>query len=105
MVQKLKLGLGTGTDLRLDVLNVGDTVYEIRNGTGVSVGAPQYGLRRTILAGVVSHLVRRYFGTQQRDVRLERELANEVDQSSRFLDQGLVAGESSPSQRASRPVE
>src|SRR5437588_12109352 len=30
---------------------------------------------RTILAGVLSHLVRRYFGTQQRDVRLERELA------------------------------
>src|SRR5271154_1640738 len=29
---------------------------------------------RTILAGVVLHLVRRYFGTQQRDVRLEREL-------------------------------
>jgi hypothetical protein len=34
------------------VLNAGDTIYEIRNGTGVSVGAPQYGLRRTILAGI-----------------------------------------------------
>jgi outer membrane receptor protein involved in Fe transport len=41
-----------GTELRLDVLNVGDTVYQIRNGTGVGVGAPQYGLRRTVLAGV-----------------------------------------------------
>ena len=40
------------TELRLDVLNVGDTVYQIRNGTGVGVGAPQYGLRRTILAGL-----------------------------------------------------
>ena len=40
------------TDLRLDVLNVADTVYEIRNGTGVGVGAPQYGIRRTILAGI-----------------------------------------------------
>jgi TonB dependent receptor/TonB-dependent Receptor Plug Domain len=52
VVQKLKLGVGTGTEVRLDVLNAGDTIYEIRNGTGVSVGAPQYGLRRTILAGV-----------------------------------------------------
>jgi outer membrane receptor protein involved in Fe transport len=40
------------TDLRLDVLNVADAVYEIRNGTGVGVGAPQYGIRRTILAGI-----------------------------------------------------
>ena len=44
--------LATRTELRLDVLNVGDTVYQIRNGTGVGVGAPQYGLRRAILAGV-----------------------------------------------------
>lgn len=44
--------LPSATELRLDVLNVGDTVYEIRNGSGVGVGAPQYGLRRTILAGV-----------------------------------------------------
>ncbi|HEX4365382.1 MAG TPA: TonB-dependent receptor [Rhodopila sp.] len=40
------------TELRLDVLNIGDNVYEIRDGTGVGVGAPQYGIRRTILAGV-----------------------------------------------------
>jgi outer membrane receptor protein involved in Fe transport len=51
VVQKLR----TGTELRLDVLNVGDVIYEIRNGTGVGVGAPQYGLRRTILAGVSQH--------------------------------------------------
>jgi outer membrane receptor protein involved in Fe transport len=47
-VQKLR----SGTELRLDILNVGDTVYQIRNGTGVGVGAPQYGLRRTVLAGI-----------------------------------------------------
>jgi outer membrane receptor protein involved in Fe transport len=52
VVQKLNTGVGKGTELRLDVLNVGDTVYEIRNGTGVGVGAPQFGLRRTILAGL-----------------------------------------------------
>ena len=30
-----------------------DIIYEIRNGTGVGVGAPQFGIRRTILAGVM----------------------------------------------------
>jgi hypothetical protein len=52
IVQKLNAGVGRGTELRLDVLNVGDAVYEIRDGTGVGVGAPQFGLRRTILAGL-----------------------------------------------------
>jgi len=52
VVQKLDTGIGRGTELRLDVLNVGDAVYEIRNGTGVGVGAPQFGPRRTILAGL-----------------------------------------------------
>jgi outer membrane receptor protein involved in Fe transport len=44
--------LRPGTQLRLDVLNLADASYQIRNGTGVGVGAPQYGIRRTILAGV-----------------------------------------------------
>jgi hypothetical protein len=44
--------VGTGTNLRLDVLNVADAVYQIRNGTGVGVGAPQYGIRRSILVGI-----------------------------------------------------
>jgi outer membrane receptor protein involved in Fe transport len=48
IVQKLK----TKTELRLDVLNIADNKYQIRNGTGVGVGASQFGLRRTILAGV-----------------------------------------------------
>jgi hypothetical protein len=33
-------------------LNIGDAVYQIRNGTGVGAGAPQFGIRRTILAGL-----------------------------------------------------
>jgi outer membrane receptor protein involved in Fe transport len=39
-------------EARLDLLNLADATYEIRNGTGVGVGAPQYGIRRTVLAGV-----------------------------------------------------
>jgi outer membrane receptor protein involved in Fe transport len=44
--------LGHGLRIRLDILNLLDRKYEIRNGTGVGVGAPQFGLRRTILAGI-----------------------------------------------------
>ncbi len=36
-------------DLRLAVLNLFDSSYEIRDGTGIGVGAPQYGTRRTVL--------------------------------------------------------
>ena len=39
-------------EARLDLLNLADASYEIRNGTGVGVGAPQYGIRRTVLTGV-----------------------------------------------------
>ena len=37
---------------RLDVINVLDEVYQIRNGTGIGVGAPQYGPRRGLFAGL-----------------------------------------------------
>jgi RNA polymerase sigma-70 factor (ECF subfamily) len=57
---------------------------------------------RQILATTLANLVRHYCGTQRRDVRLERDLAAELDESSRALDQGLVAKHSSPSQRAAR---
>ncbi len=43
--------IGPKAEVRLDLLNLTDTIYQIRNGTGVGVGAPQYGIRRTILAG------------------------------------------------------
>jgi RNA polymerase sigma-70 factor, ECF subfamily len=57
---------------------------------------------RRILAGCLAMLVRRYFGTQARDVRLERALADALDQSSRALDRGLISRDSSPSQQASQ---
>ncbi|HVW67679.1 MAG TPA: TonB-dependent receptor [Steroidobacteraceae bacterium] len=38
--------------LRFDVTNVFDTAYQIRNGTGVGVGAPQWGPRRGYFAGI-----------------------------------------------------
>jgi RNA polymerase sigma-70 factor (ECF subfamily) len=60
------------------------------------------GWLRQILAGRLAKLVRRYLGTQRRDVRLERDLVAELDRSSQLLDQGLVAPASSPSQQAVR---
>src|SRR5712692_9430228 len=60
------------------------------------------GWLRQILAHSLGMCVRRYYGTQRRDVRLERELAVELDQSSRDLDQGLMSKSSSPSNQAAR---
>jgi RNA polymerase sigma-70 factor (ECF subfamily) len=55
---------------------------------------------RQILVSRLATLVRHYCRTQRRDVRLERQLADELEQSSRCL--GLVAPGSTPSQRAVR---
>jgi outer membrane receptor for ferrienterochelin and colicins len=38
-------------NLRFDVVNVFDDAYEIRDGTGVGVGAPQWGARRGFFGG------------------------------------------------------
>lgn len=57
---------------------------------------------RQILAAVLSNQVRRYRGTKGRDPRLERSLVDDLDRSSRALDRGLVAAQSTPSQSASR---
>ena len=39
-------------EVRFDVINLFDADYEIRNGTGVGVGAPQYGPRRGVFVGL-----------------------------------------------------
>jgi outer membrane receptor protein involved in Fe transport len=46
------LGSAGVITLRGDVINVFDEKYEIRNGTGVGVGAPQFGPRRGFFAGI-----------------------------------------------------
>ena len=57
---------------------------------------------RQILAANLADLLRRYLGTQGRDVRLEREIREAIDQSSVLLDRALVAPQSSPSGQAER---
>ncbi|HVJ79822.1 MAG TPA: sigma-70 family RNA polymerase sigma factor [Planctomycetia bacterium] len=57
---------------------------------------------RQILLGRVLNVVRRYVGAKGRDVRLERNLADEMEHSSRMLECGLAAPNSTPSQAAAR---
>ena len=48
---------GTGAmTVRFDVINVFDKIYQIRNGTGVGVSAPQFGPRRGFFGGVSKEL-------------------------------------------------
>jgi len=40
------------TTARFDVINLFDKVYEIRDGSGIGVFAPQFGARRAFYAGL-----------------------------------------------------
>ena len=57
---------------------------------------------RQILATTAANLVRRYLGSRARDPRLERDLADAIDQSSRGLEAGFALPHSTPSQPAAR---
>ncbi len=46
LTHTFKLSGGSALTARFDVINAFDSIYQIRNGTGVGVGAPQYGPRR-----------------------------------------------------------
>jgi RNA polymerase sigma-70 factor (ECF subfamily) len=84
---------------------VQDTFLEAHRNFGRFQGASEaqfVAWLRQILAANLGNLLRRYLGTQGRDVRLERELVTGVDESSRRLDAALVAPQSSPSQQAVR---
>jgi RNA polymerase sigma-70 factor (ECF subfamily) len=84
---------------------VQETMLEAHRNFGRFQGSeePQFvSWLRQILAAKVTNLVRHYFGTQGRDVRLEQALAAEVDHSSRMLGQDLMASVTSPSVQAVR---
>ena len=44
--------MGGPIELRFDVINAFDEVYQIRDGSGVGVFAPQYGARRGFFGGI-----------------------------------------------------
>jgi RNA polymerase sigma-70 factor, ECF subfamily len=60
------------------------------------------GWLRTILAASLADLARRFLRAKRRDVRLEREFAEDLDRSSRVLGHVLAAPDSTPSQQAAR---
>jgi hypothetical protein len=43
---------GKPATVRFDIVNALDSIYEIRNGSGVGVFAPQFGPRRGFFAGL-----------------------------------------------------
>jgi outer membrane receptor protein involved in Fe transport len=49
----IKLAGSRELHLRLDVVNVFDEVYELRDGSGIGVGAPQFGQRRGLYGGCI----------------------------------------------------
>ncbi len=52
LVHPIRLPMIGKIEARLVVVNVFDRVYELRDGSGIGVGAPQFGPRRGFLAGI-----------------------------------------------------
>jgi outer membrane receptor protein involved in Fe transport len=50
--QSIDRGRLAGIELRLDIVNLFDRVYQIRDGTGVGISAPQYGPRQAFYFGI-----------------------------------------------------
>ncbi len=44
--RRIKITERTALKIRFDVVNILDTIYELRDGSGIGVGAPQFGQRR-----------------------------------------------------------
>jgi hypothetical protein len=44
--RRIKITEKTAVKIRFDVVNILDTIYELRDGSGIGVGAPQFGQRR-----------------------------------------------------------
>lgn len=57
---------------------------------------------RQVLSHVMAKLVRRFYGTERRDLRLEREMDEQLNRSSVAMDRALVDPHTSPSHQAVR---
>ena len=78
-----------------------DATRQFPNFRGTSEAELAVWLRR-ILAGQLALTMRRFLGSRGRDVRLERDLQQQLDDSARALDAGLAASLSTPSQHAAK---
>jgi RNA polymerase sigma-70 factor (ECF subfamily) len=98
--------IGRGLQSKVDPADlIQDTFLEVHRTFAAFRGSTEgefVGWLRQILASHLAMLVRRYYGSQRRDIRLERQLALELDESSRVLDEALAAPHTSPSRQAAR---
>jgi RNA polymerase sigma-70 factor (ECF subfamily) len=102
----VRIEIGRGLQAKVDASDlVQETLLEahrhlpsFRGGTEAEFTA----WLRQIMAGRLANVVRHYYGTQGRDVRLERDLAAHLDQSSQMFEAGLVDAGNSPSQQAAQ---
>jgi RNA polymerase sigma-70 factor (ECF subfamily) len=86
-----------------DVLQ--ETCLEVQRDIGRFRGSGErefIGWLRRILAGILANQLRRYLGTQRRDVRLEEALEADLDRSSVAMERAVVADQTTPSERAVR---
>ncbi len=101
-----RMEIGRRLQRKLDASDiVQETFLEAHRNFGRFQGTnePQFvAWLRGILAAKVANLVRHYFGTQGRDVRLEQELQDDLENSARALGAELAASMTTPSQHAVR---
>jgi len=100
------LEIGQRLQVKVDASDlVQETLLEAHKDFGAFRGASEAELvawLRQIMASVFCGTLRKYLGTQKRDIRLERTLQESLDRSSLLLGRGFVDPHSSPSQQASR---
>ena len=53
LIRKYRPNAHSELTFRLDLVNAFDQVYELRDGSGIGVGAPQFGQRRGIFGGLL----------------------------------------------------
>jgi RNA polymerase sigma-70 factor (ECF subfamily) len=104
LLARIEIGRRLQTKVDADDL-VQETFLEAHRNFGLFRGdheAEFVAWLRAILATRIADLLRRFMGTQGRDVRRERDLQIDLDQSSRAFDRGLIALHSTPSQQMAR---
>lgn len=101
-----RVELGRRLQTKVDAADVvQETFLEAHRNFGIFRGGSEAEFTawlRGILSGRIANLVRHYLGTQGRDLRREQGLNVDLDHSSRAVDQGLFALQSSPSQHVAQ---
>ncbi len=102
----VRLQIGRRLRTKVDIEDLLQEIWlEIHRKIGLFRGASErefLSWARRLIGSILANQVRHYIGTKSRDLRLERALADELDQSSRALNENLIAAHSSPSQQAVR---